>query len=64
MAGLYTLMKEPETEQAKRAFSALDDAFGTEEFDKKSAQDVLVEHGFGKNDLDVLISGEYVQEVA
>ena len=60
---IYTLVNEPESEQARRAFEALDDAFGAENFDKKSAQAVLVEHGFGKSDLDKLVEGGYAQEV-
>ena len=60
---IYTLVNEPESEQARRAFEALDDAFGAENFDKKSVQSVLTEHGFGKNDLDTLVKDGYVGEV-
>ena len=60
---MYMLVQEPSSSEARRAFEALDDTFGTESFDKGSAQRVLAEHGFNKGILDMLISTGCIEEV-
>jgi len=60
---LFILISEPTSAEARRAFDALDDAFGTETFDKKSAEGVLKENGFDSGMFNSLVSGENVSEV-
>jgi len=60
---MYELIREPESGELKRAFNALDEAFGAERFDKNSAKKVLAEHGFSKATFDNLIEGQYISEV-
>ena len=59
---MFILTQEPPGGESLRAFEALDDAFGTDSFDKASAQQILVEHGFRNGTLDSLVSGGYVSE--
>lgn len=42
----YILTAEPHSDEASRAFDALDNAFGTDSFEKEEALRVLAEHGF------------------
>jgi len=59
---MFILVQEPSGEESKRAFEALDDALGTEEFSEATARKVMAEHGFGKDMLERLVDGGYVSE--
>jgi len=50
----YILTEEPRGDEARRAFDALDDTFGTDSFTKEEALAVLTEHGFGANMFSIL----------
>ncbi len=60
---MYILVSEPHGDEATRAFSALDDAFGTDEFSKDDAMRVLSEHGFSNNMFSALLTAGSISEV-
>lgn len=60
---MYMLVSEPHGEEASRAFSALDDAFGTDEFSREDALRCLEEHGFGQQMFNALVMSGSVSEV-
>ena len=61
---MFILTSDPEKGELSRAFDILDDAFGTEQFDKNSAVTALKEGGFTSATFDKLVSGGFVTEVA
>ncbi len=60
---MYILVSEPHGDEACRAFDALDDAFGTDEFSKDDAMKVLSEHGFAANMFSALLTAGSISEV-
>ncbi len=60
---MFILTSDPEKGELSRAFDALDDAVGTEQFDKQTALKVLKESGFTENTFNQLVSGGHIAEV-
>ncbi len=59
---MYTLIRQPGGGELGRAFDALDEAFGTEAFNRSAAKQVLTEHGFNGNTLDTLIAEDCIDD--
>ncbi len=60
---MYMLVAEPHGDEASRAFNALDDAFGTDEFSKEDAMRCLSEHGFTTVMFTALVTAGSIAEV-
>ncbi len=60
---MYMLVSEPHSDEACRAFNALDDAFGTDEFSREDALKVLGEHGFSQQMFMALVTAGSIAEV-
>jgi len=60
---MYMLVSEPHGEEAQRAFAALDDTYGTDEFSKTEAMEVLTAHGFRSNMFEALVTAGSISEV-
>ena len=61
-ATMYILTQEPSGGESARAFSALDEAYGTEEFTVEEADKVLAENGFSQSMFDSLVANGFVTE--
>ena len=59
---MYLLTSDPEKGELSRAFDALDDVVGSEQFDKKTALKVLKESGFTENTFNQLVSKGHITE--
>ena len=60
---MYILVEEPHSDEARRAFNALDDAFGTDSFTREDATRVLEEHGFSSQMFQALeMAGSIMEE--
>jgi hypothetical protein len=59
---MYELVQEPQGEESARAFDALDEAFGTEQFAEAEANKVLAESGFGSGMFKSLVASGSVSE--
>ncbi len=59
---MYILVQEPNGDEAKRAFNALDDAFGTDSFSKSEALQALTEHGFTSSMFEALLTSGCIAE--
>lgn len=61
---MYILSEQPADGESRRAFQALDDAFGADEFAREAAERVLTDHGFrGSSMFETLESYDYITEV-
>lgn len=58
----YILVNEPTAEEASRAFDALDDAYGTDEFSEDEAKQVMTAHGFGPGMFSALVTSGSISE--
>jgi hypothetical protein len=58
----FILVAEPHGDEARRAFDALDDALGTDEFTEADANEVLKLHGFSNNMFTVLVTAGSISE--
>lgn len=60
---MLILSQEPHGDEARRAFNALDEAFGVDEFSEAEAKEALTLHGFGPTMLSALTTSGSVSEV-
>lgn len=59
---MYMLIEQPNGDEARRAFDALDDAFGTDDFSKEDAMEVLSNRGFSGNMFNALLMSGSISE--
>lgn len=59
---MYILVAEPHGDEAARAFDALDETFGTDEFSQADAMNVLTQHGFGAQMFQGLLTAGSIME--